>query len=78
MITHSPTGRLFQESGQEMMVAAEKETSTYVLGTWLGSSLSKNETQEHGEISTRLFTSAEGRRYSRKPALNKGPSPISP
>ena len=31
-----------------------------VLGTWLGSSVLKNETHEHGEISTRLFTSVEG------------------
>ena len=31
-----------------------------MLGTWLGSSVSKNETHEHGAISTRLFTSAEG------------------
>ena len=36
------------------------------LGTWLGSSVSKNETHEHGEISTRLFTSTEGHRYSKK------------
>ena len=34
-----------------------------VLGTWLGWSVSKNETHEH-EIATRLFPSAEG--YSKK------------
>ena len=27
-----------------------------MLGTWLGSSVLKNETHEHGEISTRRFT----------------------
>ena len=37
-----------------------------MLGTWLGSSVSKNETHEHGEISTRPLTSAEGHRYSKK------------
>ena len=31
-----------------------------LLVTWLGSSVSKNETREHRQISTRLFTSAEG------------------
>ena len=36
-----------------------------LLGTWLGSSVSENETHEHGEILTRLFTSAEGRRCSK-------------
>ena len=35
------------------------------VGEWLGSSVSENETHEHGEISTRLFTSAEGRGYSK-------------
>lgn len=35
-----------------------------VLGTRLGSSVRENETCEHGEIPTRRFPSAEGRRCS--------------
>ena len=37
-----------------------------LLGRWLRSSLSENETHEHREISTRLFTSAEGHAQRRK------------
>ena len=31
-----------------------------LLGTWFGSSVSENEAHDHGEILTRVFTSAEG------------------
>ena len=40
----------------------------------LRSSVSESETHEHGEISTRLFTSAEGRRCSKSAANQKRPS----
>ena len=41
-----------------------------LLGTWLGSSVSKKETHEHGEISTRLLTSAEGAQKARPLGLS--------
>ena len=47
-----------------------------MLGTWFGSSVLKNGTHEHGEISTKLFTSAEGRGYSNKPALQTKDPPL--
>ena len=37
-----------------------------LLGTWLGSLVSKNETHAHGETLTRFLTSAEGHRHSKK------------
>ena len=39
--------------------------SLVLLGTWLRWSVLKNERHEQGEILTRLFTSAEGRRCSK-------------
>ena len=49
-----------------------------VLGTWLRWSVSKNKTQEHGEISTRLFTSAEGRGCSKRACKEEKTLPIYP
>ena len=48
------------------------------MGAWLGSSVSKNKTREHGEISTRLFTSAEGRRCPKSEQRRKDPPCVSP
>ena len=42
-----------------------------LLGRWLGSSVLENETHEHRKISTRLFTSAEGCRYSKSMGTQK-------
>ena len=49
-----------------------------LLGTWLGSSVSENETHEHGENSTRLFTSAEGHGYSKSTCKEEESLPIYP
>ena len=49
-----------------------------LLGTWLGSSVSENETHEHGEISTRLFTSAEEHKCSKSMSEEGRPPPIYP
>ena len=48
------------------------------VGEWLGSSVLKNETHEHGEISTRLFTSAEGCGYSKSMRKEEKTLPIYP
>ena len=49
-----------------------------LLGRRLGSSVSENETHEHGEILTRLFTSAEGRGYSKSTRKEEKTLPMYP
>ena len=39
--------------------------------------MSENETHDHGEISTRLFASAEGRRHSKRVQRRKDPPYVS-
>ena len=56
----------------------EKEHHKKLVGEWLGSSVSENETYEHGEISTKLFTSAEGRGNSKSTGKEEKTLPIYP
>ena len=62
--------------GYPVVPAPLVEKTVILLGTWFGSSVSENETHEHGEISTRLFTSAEGRRYPKKCTLQTKDPPL--
>ena len=64
--------------GLALVAEVSVDTGPQVLGTWLGSSVSENETHEHGEISTRLFTSAEGRRCSKSARKEEKTLPVYP
>ena len=64
------------DSSEEVLLRGR--SGGLLLGTWLGLSVLKNETHEHGEISTRLFPSAEGHGCSKSTRKEEKTLPIYP
>ena len=59
-------------------IKTKTKQNLQMLGRWLGLSVWENETHEHGEISTRLLTSAEGRGCSKSARKEEKTLPVYP
>ena len=68
-------GFLSTEPRQERLLII---LESIIVGEWLRSSVSENETHEHGEISTGLFPCAEGRGCSKSASEEEKSLPIYP